>query len=432
MGLTDATASILNAKLASSRLPRLASELSRQLTFTKAFGRVAVSETVEVRKGAAPARFIELDILRGFLLLWMTLTHLPTKASLVSNQTFGFVSGAEGFIFLSGFMMGQLEQRIERRSGNGATLRDILKRTVRVYAYHAALLAIAFTLVAEIGVRYHRLALQNLLSYYLADAKHAIIAAGLLEYRPSLLDILPMYVIFLALTPLARSVARRWGWDLVVYASFSVWAVAQFGLRAWLYRHVNLFGLNVPENSTGAFDMYAWQLLWMIGLALGSIYSDQIAGAAGESPGTGKPGIPRWVTTTSIYVAIIFLILRYSPIDRWMDPASYGWLIDKWHLGPGRVIDFAALTIFIVRFGQHIAALRIFQPLALLGQASLEVFSIHVLCCLAGDALSVDADPNLPWWQQVPLVIVTLCALFLTGYLRRLRVAHRKRIEHFP
>ena len=377
-----------------------------------------MAETAEGRKRSSPPRLIELDILRGFLLLWMTLTHLPTAVSVISNQTFGFVSGAEGFIFLSGFMIGQLEQRIESKRGLGATVRDALKRAVRVYGYHAALLAIAFTLVAEFGVRYHRLALQNLLSFYLARPKQAIMAAGLLEYRPSLLDILPMYVIFLVLTPCARAVARRWGWDPVVYASFALWAAAQFGLRGWLYRHIDLFGLGVPENSTGAFDMYAWQLLWMVGLALGSIYADQISAA---EPAESKPGIPRWLTLLSIGLGAVFLVLRYTPVDRWMNPDAYGWLIDKWHLGPARVINFAALTICLVRFGQHIAALRIFQPLVLLGQASIEVFSVHVLCCLAGDALSTQADPDLPWWQQVPLLAITLAALFLTGYLRRKR-----------
>jgi hypothetical protein len=137
-------------------------------------------------------RLIELDILRGFLLLWMTLTHLPTKASLISNQTFGFVSGAEGFIFLAAFMVGQLEHRIELRSGSAATVRDISKRTLRIYIYHCALLAIAFTLVAEVGISFHRQALQNLLSFYLQQPEHAVMAAMLLEYRPSLLDILPM------------------------------------------------------------------------------------------------------------------------------------------------------------------------------------------------------------------------------------------------
>jgi hypothetical protein len=48
---------------------------------------------------------MELDILRGFLLLRMTLTHLRTKASLIFNQTFGFVSDAEWFTFLSAFLL---------------------------------------------------------------------------------------------------------------------------------------------------------------------------------------------------------------------------------------------------------------------------------------------------------------------------------------
>ena len=84
------------------------------------------------------ARLVELDILRGFLLLWMTFTHLPTKASIISNQTFGFVSGAEGFIFLAAFMVGQLEYRKEQKGGEMATVRDLAKRTARVTCIIAA------------------------------------------------------------------------------------------------------------------------------------------------------------------------------------------------------------------------------------------------------------------------------------------------------
>src|SRR6201996_8430433 len=117
--------------------------------------------------GKRRGRLIELDILRGFLLVWMTLTHLPTKANLISNQTFGFVSGAEGFIFLAGFMMGQLEYHIEKKRGPNATLKDVAKRTLRVYLYHCALVAIAFTFFARLAVHQHLLAIQNLLSYFL-------------------------------------------------------------------------------------------------------------------------------------------------------------------------------------------------------------------------------------------------------------------------
>ncbi len=379
------------------------------------------SSSIDAKPASKPAkagRLIELDILRGFLLLWMTLTHLPTKASMLSNQTFGFVSGAEGFIFLAGFMIGQLERRVEQKRGLAGTLRDTGKRALRVYLYHCALVAIAFTVVAQIAVRLHRLDLQNLLSFFLQSPKPAIIAAALLEYRPSLLDILPMYVVFLVLTPLAREIARRWTWDPVVYMSFTIWAAAQFGLRAWAYRHGDLFGLGVPENSTGSFDLYGWQLLWFVGLALGSINADVLDGSADPKKNAAER-LPKWLIGLSAAIAVSFCILRYSPTGRWIDPNVYGWLIDKWHLGPARVINFSAIAVLLVRFGARLAAFPVFSPLILLGQASIEVFSVHVLCCLAGDALSRDADPNLPWWQQIPLLAFTLSALFLTGYARR-------------
>ncbi|MBV9441398.1 MAG: OpgC domain-containing protein [Acidobacteriaceae bacterium] len=372
--------------------------------------------TASLKSGS---RLIELDILRGFLLLWMTLTHLPTKANIISNQTFGFVSGAEGFIFLAGFMVGQLESRKESRAGAAATVRDIGRRTWRIYVYHSALVALAFTVFAKFSVAYHRMAIQNLLSYYLQDSKHAVIAAALLLYRPSLMDILPMYIVFMALTPVARRIAHRWGWDPLVYASFGIWAAAQFGLRAWLYRQGRLFGLDVPETSTGAFDLYAWQLLWLVALALGTIYAERLREANDAHAADDDSGLQPWLVRLSLVVAGCFLVLRYSPIDRLMDPNVYGWLIDKWHLGPARVINFTAITVVLVRFGTRIASPRFLRPLAAMGQASLEVFSVHVFCCLCGVALSHDADPNLPLWQQALLLVFTLSALFATAYFVR-------------
>lgn len=367
-------------------------------------------------------RIVALDVLRGFLLLWMTLTHLPTKASIISNQTFGFVSGAEGFIFLAAFMVGQLEHRIEQKRGHSATVGDLSKRTLRIYFYHCALLAIAFSLVAEIGVRYHRLALENLLSFYLQRPHSAIVAGAILEYRPSLLDILPMYIVFMILTIVARAIARRWGWAFVIYPSLTVWIAAQFGLRAWMYRHFDVFGLGVPETSMGAFDGYAWQFLWMAGLALGSLYASR------SNSGTAIPG---WLLKLSLTAAVIFLSLRYSPVDHWINPNVYGWLIDKWHLGPARVVNFAALAIVLVRFGERIAGLPFMIPLAALGRASIEVFCVHVLFCIGGNALSKDADPNLPWLQQAVLLAITISALFITAHLRQKR-APKRSLEAAP
>jgi hypothetical protein len=354
---------------------------------------------------------VELDILRGFLLVWMTLTHLPTSASVIANQTFGFVSGAEGFIFLSAFMIGLIEERAERKAGLQATFTDLAKRAGRVYFYHAALLTIAFALFARLGVAWHRLSLENLLSFYVQNPQRAVLAAALLDYRPSLLDILPMYVVFMAITPLARGVAARWGWRMVLAIGAAFWLAAQFGLRAWVYRHFDPLQLGTPENSTGSFDMYAWQLLWIVGVALGSSFSGSISG------NEGKPAlrIPTWLLTASVAVATLLLVLRYSPVDQWMNPDLYGHLIDKWHLGIVRIVDFTAIAVILIKWGERVAAFPLFSPLARLSRASIEVFSVHVLCCLTALTLSPAADPALPWWQQALVVVLSMTALFATA-----------------
>jgi hypothetical protein len=346
----------------------------------------------------------------------MTLTHLPTKVSVISNQTFGFVSGAEGFIFLAAFMVGQLEFRREQSRGEVATVRDLAKRTARVYTYHCGLLLVAFTVFAPIAVRLHRPAVENLVSFYLRSPEPAAIAAVLLQYRPSLLDILPLYIIFMGLTPVARRIARQWGWEPVIYTGFVVWVAAQFGLRNFIFRSFTPFGIHVPADSTGAFDIYAWQLLWVVGLALGSLNADSLAGVSATSGPDASEAMPRWLIRLSFAVAGAFFVLRYSPVERWIDPNLLGWLIDKWHLGAARVINFAAIAILLVRYGSRIAKFSFVKPLASLGQASLEVFCVHILCCLAGDTLSFTPDPQLSWPEQTVLLAVTIAALFLTAH----------------
>ena len=64
-------------------------------------------------------RRLELDAARGLMLLWITLTHLPTVASTYVNQPFGFFSAAEGFIFLSALFTGRIYSRIAARFCTG-------------------------------------------------------------------------------------------------------------------------------------------------------------------------------------------------------------------------------------------------------------------------------------------------------------------------
>ena len=152
-------------------------------------------------------RRLELDAVRGLMLVWMVMTHLPTKLPTYVNQPFGFISATEGFIFLSALFTGRIYFRLAERSGYSAMRRKLGMRTLRLYGYHGLLLAFAFLVAVPLAARGNRPGLHNLLDFYFkVGAPRAIVDAALLIYRPPLLDILPMYIIFLLATPLVLSV----------------------------------------------------------------------------------------------------------------------------------------------------------------------------------------------------------------------------------
>src|SRR5580704_9144570 len=96
----------------------------------------------------------ELDALRGLFLVWMTLTHLPTRFSDFVNQPIGFVSSAEGFVFISALLVGRLYMRESIVDATG-TRRRLWKRSLKIYGYHLLMLALAFTVAASFAVQHH-------------------------------------------------------------------------------------------------------------------------------------------------------------------------------------------------------------------------------------------------------------------------------------
>ena len=213
----------------------------------------------------------ELDALRGLMLVWIALTHLPTSASTYVNQPFGFVSAAEGFIFLSALFTGRIYFRMAVHDGYWPMTRKLWTRTLRLYGYHALLLAFMFLVAVPIASRGNRPGLHNLLYFYfMVGAKQSITEAALLIYRPPLLDILPMYIIFLAFTSTGLLLARKIGWKPILLGGFVIWGFAQFGFRNAEHSFMMRFiPTRIPLNEMGSFDLWAWQFLWISGIWLG-------------------------------------------------------------------------------------------------------------------------------------------------------------------
>ncbi|PYX22011.1 MAG: acyltransferase [Acidobacteria bacterium] len=352
-------------------------------------------------------RLKELDALRGFMLVWITFTHLPTALSTYVNQPFGFVSAAEGFIFLSALFTGSIYFRMAEQNSYGAMRRKLSMRTLQLYLYHVLLLSFVFLVAVPIAASGTRPGLHNLLDFYFdAGARRAVVDAVLLIYRPPLLDILPMYIIFLALTPVALSASRRFGWKPILAGGFTLWLLAQFGLREASWQVMNrYFGLRIPLHEMGSFDLWAWQFLWLVGMWVGVCWArDQLDLAR----------LARQFTIPALFVVSALLATRYA-VGRGFELGSYELYFDKWHLGVVRLIDFTAIAVLLIRASSYLKPLSV-RPLVLLGQSSLQVFCTHLLFCFAGLTLLGNAS-MLSSWKQFGLLATTVSAMLLTAKL---------------
>ncbi|KAF1019331.1 MAG: hypothetical protein GAK30_03174 [Paracidovorax wautersii] len=248
-------------------------------------------------------RLLELDALRGLMLVLMTLTHLPTRLTTPTGQPFGFVSAAEGFVLLSAFMAGMVYSRRGLRDGLRSMRRSLRARAIKVYLCQVATLVFLFTIFAGLAVRREQPAATGLLSFYFDHPVMAWFSSLTLIYGPPLLDILPIYVLFMAVSPAILSRGLRHGWGAILTASAVLWFAAQFGFGNWLYLVVaNAIDLRVPLNQTGAFSIWAWQFLWILGLWLGA------AKAQGQAD---LFKFPAWGVAVSVGLAVYFMTWRH-------------------------------------------------------------------------------------------------------------------------
>ena len=360
----------------------------------------------------------ELDALRGLFLVWMTLTHLPTRLSEVVNQPFGFVSSAEGFVFLSAMLVATLYIHQAAEDGEGVRSK-LWKRALRIYGYHLIMLTMVFTIVAAFAVHTHRAAIYNLLNFYLAHPLTAIIGSLLLIYCPPLLDILPMYVTFLLLTPYILNDAVRRGWNRILIISGLVWLLAQFGLRTWMHNlFVHATGLHIPLQETGAFNLFAWQAIWVLALWLGA------KSTQGENPLSKLPG---FVFPLSGAICLFFLGVRHDWLGTHLTQENLGLALDKWQIGPLRMLNLFAFSCMVYWARKYLTRLVLVEPLLTLGKASLEVFCAHIFFVFVGLALLYGEVTELHGRYAIILLGITFTGLILVAAreVRRKRKARQ-------
>ena len=341
---------------------------------------------------ATPLRDARLDAMRGLLLILMAAVHVPTPVSHTLQEPWGFMSNAEGFIFLSACLAGFVYGKTYRQGDWPAMSRRVWKRTKQIYFVHlAVVLPMALTAWLFAG----RLTpLANHFHDFLDHPLGALALMPLLLHQPPLFDILPLYIIFLGATPWLLALARRRGWKTILVFSALGWLAVQIRQGAALTGNPSDW---LPLR-WGAFDFFAWQLLWVGGLAVGET-------ALRRPLLTGS-----WrfaVAAVAAPLVLAGLLAQHGFFS--FNPDWFLWM-DKWTLGPLRLLNFAAWAALLLAWNPHVPT-RPLAHLALLGRHSLAVFAFHLPLVIVASTV-IQMREFSPAMQTV-IGLLVIATLFL-------------------
>jgi hypothetical protein len=208
----------------------------------------------------ASKRDLRLDLLRGFCIFAMVVDHFGGDSWLyaITGGNRFYVSAAEGFIFISGFVMGQAYRSKRDRSGLPAAMAEALRRARTLY-----LATVTLTIIFSLLYLYTDIALWTGRDFGLGiDSLQEIAVASLtLHYTYHGTDILAMYTLLLLVAPLVLLLLSLGEWYWVLIPSWLWWLTYQVypeeAAIPWYIRH--------GEN----FPLAAWQVLFVTGHVLG-------------------------------------------------------------------------------------------------------------------------------------------------------------------
>ena len=190
--------------------------------------------------------------------------HIPDNTiSYFTLRSFAFCDAAEVFIFISGYTAALAYAPVFDREGVAMGVARIYRRSL---ATSLCMAHLCLFMVFNAEVAYTLKFLYNPLfadelqvGDYLNDPGEAFIRVLTLQFQPSLLNILPLYIALLLVLP---------GLILCLRRHVLLGLIPSF----LLYLAANMFDWNMPgfpEGRLWYFDPFAWQFLFTIGVCLG-------------------------------------------------------------------------------------------------------------------------------------------------------------------
>ncbi len=291
----------------------------------------------------------------------MAIDHFGGPVTRITQETIGFVSVAEGFVFISGIVAGLVYGRTALLQPEHLTART-LKRARLLYFSHIGTI-LALIVLSRFSGEFAQF-LHEKVDFF--HSSQVVLWSALLLHQPQFLDILPMYVFFLLVTPFLLRQILRGRQRLVLTASFLLWAAAQAGLRTRFLFWVKV-GLGA-SFSPGMFDLFAWQFLFILGLTMGAhrIFS-----------GTYHPPFSGRTSFLVVAATLALFFLRNSAIGVRLHENIP--LTGRGSLGPLRLLNFLLLAYSLSLIAGKLRLGGVMRWFAFLGRHSLQVYVFHTV-----------------------------------------------------
>jgi hypothetical protein len=331
-------------------------------------------------QSSASERDLRLDFFRGIALFSIFIDHVAWNSFLAqfTLQALGFSDAAEVFIGISGYTAGMVYGRAIERQGLLMAAMRMYHRVWQLYVAHVFLFMQFMATTAYLVDTFNNAIYAEELraADFLKEPGLAVIKALTLQFQPEFMDILPLYIVLLALLPLVLIGFRLWPAG-VLAASFSLWAAAQFN------QSIALAAYPGPDH-VWFFNPFCWQALFFLGAWCGW------RGVRGGIPWLTN----RWLFRLAAAGALAGFLIRFSWTLHWLYdpfPALFGnvlWpLLSKTNLAALRFANVLVLALLVARLIPAQAAFlagRVARPFIMCGRHSLHVFCLGILLATIG------------------------------------------------